>query len=62
MGEFVFQMGRASFLSWGGVGGGGGGIGFDGGFLKKIIEWGGTPLAPPPLWETLHIATNVNYI
>ena len=43
MGEFVFHMGGASFLSGGCAPWGG--ISFDGEGFKKIIEWGG---APPP--------------
>ena len=43
---FVFQMG-ASFLSWGCAQWGG--MGFDGGFLKKIVGWEGVPPMPPTI-------------
>ena len=49
-GGFVFQMGGASFLSWGGAPRGG--IGFDGRGFKKNCRMmgggGGPPMPPPP--------------
>ena len=51
LGGGCFSDGGASFLSAGGALPGG--IGFDGGGVKKTVGSGGGPPMPYTLWETL---------